>query len=91
VKRKVHGWERLLSLKAPCVRHSAGVYLSNCIDEIRKLAEKREVKVKNFSRAAVKDRFAESGATTKQEIAIGIAKRFPELPALQEAVDERGL
>jgi hypothetical protein len=77
------------------IRSDCQSYLSNCIDEIRKLAEKREVKVKNFSRAAVKDGFAESGATTKQEIAIGIAAAFPRTcsasPALQEAVDERGL
>jgi len=40
---------------------------------------KRKVKFKSFSRPEVKDGFAESGATTKQEIAVGITKRFPKL------------
>jgi hypothetical protein len=49
------------------------------IDEISELAVKRKVKAKTFSRADVKKVFAESGATTKQEIALAIAMRFPEL------------
>jgi Holliday junction resolvasome RuvABC endonuclease subunit len=53
--------------------------VAELIDEISKLALRRKVKVSSFSRADVKQAFAESGATTKQEIAIGIAKRFPEL------------
>jgi Holliday junction resolvasome RuvABC endonuclease subunit len=53
--------------------------VAELIEEISKLALRRKVKVRSFSRADVKQAFAESGATTKQEIAIGIAKRFPEL------------
>jgi Holliday junction resolvasome RuvABC endonuclease subunit len=53
--------------------------VTGLIDEIRELALKRKVKVKSFSRTEIKKAFAESGATTKQEIAIAIAKRFPEL------------
>jgi Holliday junction resolvasome RuvABC endonuclease subunit len=53
--------------------------VAGLIDETRELAEKRKVKVKNFSRAEVKQAFAESGAATKYEIATAIANRFPEL------------
>src|SRR5213594_2075653 len=53
--------------------------VAELIEEIRELAVKRKVKVKSFSRADVQKVFAESGATTKQEIAVGITKRFPEL------------
>ena len=53
--------------------------VAGLIDEISKLAEKRKVRIKEFSRADVQKVFAESGATTKQEIAVGITKRFPEL------------
>jgi Holliday junction resolvasome RuvABC endonuclease subunit len=53
--------------------------VTGLIDEIRELALKRKLKVRNFSRADVKNGFAESGATTKQEIAVWITKRFPEL------------
>ena len=53
--------------------------VTELIDEIHELAVKRKVKFKSFSRPEVKDGFAESGATTKQEIAVGITKRFPEL------------
>src|SRR5262244_1805861 len=49
------------------------------INDISKLAVKRKVKVRNFSRLKVKQAFSESGASTKYEIAIAIAKRFPEL------------
>jgi Holliday junction resolvasome RuvABC endonuclease subunit len=49
------------------------------IGEISSLALQRKVRVKRFSRAEIKQTFAESGATTKYEIAIIIAKRFPEL------------
>jgi hypothetical protein len=35
--------------------------------------------VRSFSRVKVKLVFSESGAQTKQEIAVAIAKRFPEL------------
>src|SRR5437773_8565947 len=44
--------------------------VTGLIDEIRELAVKRKVKVKSFSTADVKNGFAESGATTKQEIAV---------------------
>jgi Holliday junction resolvasome RuvABC endonuclease subunit len=40
---------------------------------------KREVKVRSFSRAKVKQAFSESGASNKHEIATTIAGRFPEL------------
>ena len=49
------------------------------IDDISKLAKKRQVKVRSFSRAKVKQTFSESGAVNKYEIATAIAKRFPEL------------
>jgi Holliday junction resolvasome RuvABC endonuclease subunit len=49
------------------------------IEEISKLAVKKRVRVKKFSRGEVKKAFAESDATTKQEIAIAITKSFPEL------------
>jgi len=53
--------------------------VAGLIDEIPELAVKRKVRVKKFSRAEVKEVFAESGAATKQQIAMAIAKRFPEL------------
>src|SRR5262249_25241455 len=49
------------------------------IDDISKLAVQRKLKVRRFSRVKVKQAFSESGASTKYEIAIAIAKRFPEL------------
>lgn len=49
------------------------------INEISKLASKRKLKVKRCSRAKVKQGFSESGASNKHEIAVAIAKRFPEL------------
>ena len=49
------------------------------IDDISQLAVKRKVKLRSFSRLKVKQTFAESGATTKYEIAVAITKRFPEL------------
>lgn len=53
--------------------------IGELIDEISNLAIKRKVRVRRVSRAEVKQAFAESGARTKYEIAIAIAKRFPEL------------
>jgi len=49
------------------------------INDISKLAAKRKIKVRSFSRAKVKQSFSESGASNKQDIAIAIAGRFPEL------------
>src|SRR5947208_15320226 len=49
------------------------------IEDISKLAAKRKIKVKSFSRLKVKQVFSESGAVNKYEIASTIAKRFPEL------------
>jgi Holliday junction resolvasome RuvABC endonuclease subunit len=49
------------------------------IDGISSLALIRKVKVRRFSRADVKQAFAEFGAVTKYEIAVTITKRFPEL------------
>src|SRR5262245_8360016 len=49
------------------------------INEISKLGANRNVKVRRFSRLKVKQAFSESGASNKYEIAIAIAKHFPEL------------
>src|SRR5215510_4391385 len=49
------------------------------IKDISKLAVQRKIKVRNFSRLKVKQAFSESGTSNKYEIAIAIAKRFPEL------------
>jgi Holliday junction resolvasome RuvABC endonuclease subunit len=53
--------------------------VAELIEAISKLAAKRKLKVKMYSRAKVKLAFAESGAGTKYEIAMAIANRFPEL------------
>ena len=55
------------------------VRVEKLIDDISKLALKRNVKVGRFSRAEIKRAFSESGARNKYEIAMAIAKRFPEL------------
>ena len=49
------------------------------INDISQLAAKQKIRVRSFSRAKVKQTFGESGASNKYEIAIAIAKRFPEL------------
>jgi Holliday junction resolvasome RuvABC endonuclease subunit len=49
------------------------------INDISKLASKRKVKVRAVPKAKVKQAFAEVGASNKQEIAVAIANRFPEL------------
>src|SRR5215470_6070005 len=49
------------------------------IDGIARLAVKRNVKVRSYSRLKVKQAFAEAGAMNKFEIALAIANRFPEL------------
>src|SRR5215831_8200238 len=49
------------------------------IKDISKVALKRGIRVKSISRLKVKQAFAESGASNKQEIAMAIAGRFPEL------------
>ena len=49
------------------------------IEDISKLAVQQKIKVRNFSRLKVKQAFSESGTSNKYEIAIAIAKRFPEL------------
>jgi Holliday junction resolvasome RuvABC endonuclease subunit len=53
--------------------------VTELIDEISQLARRKTVRVRGFSRTKVKQAFSESGASTKQEIALAIAKRFPEL------------
>jgi Holliday junction resolvasome RuvABC endonuclease subunit len=53
--------------------------IQGLINDISKLASKKEVKVRSFSRAKIKQAFFESGASTKHEIAMAIANRFPEL------------
>jgi Holliday junction resolvasome RuvABC endonuclease subunit len=52
---------------------------SELIEQVSKLAWKRNIRVKRFSKADVKQTFAGSGAKMKYEIAIAISKRFPEL------------
>jgi Holliday junction resolvasome RuvABC endonuclease subunit len=49
------------------------------VNDISKLALKRKVKVRSFSRAKVQQSFAQLAGRTKYEIAMAIAKRFPEL------------
>ena len=49
------------------------------IDDTAKLALKKKVKVRRFSRADINRAFSEFGARNKYEIAQAIAKRFPEL------------
>jgi len=53
--------------------------IERLINDISKLASKRQIKVRSFSRIKVKQTFSECGASNKQEIAIAIANRFPEL------------
>jgi Holliday junction resolvasome RuvABC endonuclease subunit len=53
--------------------------IQGLINDISKLAAKRKIKVRSFSRLKVKQVFSESGASNKYEIAVAIAKRFPEL------------
>ena len=53
--------------------------IERLINDIAKLASKRQIKVRSFSRAKVKQAFSECGASNKQEIAIAIANRFREL------------
>src|SRR5437773_7193997 len=53
--------------------------IQGLINDISKLASKRKIRVRSFSRAKVKQAFSELGAPNKQEIAGAIAKRFPEL------------
>jgi Holliday junction resolvasome RuvABC endonuclease subunit len=53
--------------------------IQKLINDTSKLASKRKVKVRSFSRAKVKQAFFESGARNKYEIAAAIGKRFPEL------------
>jgi Holliday junction resolvasome RuvABC endonuclease subunit len=55
------------------------VRVQHPIDDLSKLSVKRKIKVRSFSRRDVKRRFAESGASNKQEIAVAIANRFSEL------------
>jgi Holliday junction resolvasome RuvABC endonuclease subunit len=49
------------------------------IDDLSNLAAERNVKVRSFSRLKVKQAFVEAGAKNKYEIALAIARRFPEL------------
>ena len=59
--------------------HAAAGEFEGLIDDISKLASKRKIKVRRFSRVKVKQAFSESGASNKYEIAVAIAGRFPEL------------
>src|SRR5215831_7045008 len=49
------------------------------IRDISKVALKRGIRVKSISRLKVKQAFSQCGASNKHEIAIAIAKQFPEL------------
>ena len=49
------------------------------INDISKLASKRKIRVRSFSRVKVKQAFSELSAKTKYEIAMAIVNRFPEL------------
>jgi Holliday junction resolvasome RuvABC endonuclease subunit len=53
--------------------------IQRLIAEISKLVAKNKIKIKRFSRAKVKQAFSEAGASTKYQIAMAIANRFPEL------------
>jgi Holliday junction resolvasome RuvABC endonuclease subunit len=53
--------------------------IERLINDISKLASKRKIRVRSFSRIKVKQAFSECGASNKQEIATAIASRFPEL------------
>jgi Holliday junction resolvasome RuvABC endonuclease subunit len=53
--------------------------IQGLINDISKLAAKRKIKVRSFSRVKVKQAFSESGPRNKYEIAMAIANRFPEL------------
>jgi Holliday junction resolvasome RuvABC endonuclease subunit len=53
--------------------------IQELINDISKLGSKKKIRVKSFSRVKVKQAFFESGAETKEDIALDIAKRFPEL------------
>jgi len=53
--------------------------IERLINDISKLASERKIKVRSISRVKIKQVFAESGAKNKYDIAIAIAKRFPEL------------
>jgi Holliday junction resolvasome RuvABC endonuclease subunit len=53
--------------------------IQELINDISKCAVQKKIKVRNFSRAKVKQAFSESDASTKYDIAVAIAKRFPEL------------
>jgi hypothetical protein len=49
------------------------------LDRVRSLAEKKRIATKPVSRTKVRRTFSEIGATTKYQMALAIAKRFPEL------------
>jgi RNase H-fold protein (predicted Holliday junction resolvase) len=49
------------------------------LDRIQRLASKESIITRRFSRAKVRRAFSDSGAKTKYDIAMVIAKRFPEL------------
>jgi hypothetical protein len=46
---------------------------------VEHLSSKRNIRVRRFSRVKVKQALSECAATTKYDIAVAIAKRFPEL------------
>lgn len=55
-----------------------GLRAQELLQSILALASKKRIKSRRFSRAQIRKVFARSDATTKYEIAVEIAKRFPE-------------
>jgi Holliday junction resolvasome RuvABC endonuclease subunit len=53
--------------------------IQELINDISKLAAKRKIRVRSFSRVKVKQAFSQSGAPNKYDIAVAITKRFAEL------------
>lgn len=49
------------------------------IRELKKLAQRKGIQYRSISRSQIRAAFVRFGATTKHQIAVDIAKRFPEL------------
>lgn len=56
-----------------------GRRVKHLVSRIAKLAPQLEIWVESVSRSYVRNWFAQAGATTKHQIAVTIAKQFPEL------------
>jgi len=64
--------------------------IQGLIKEISKLASKRQIRARSFSRVKVKQAFSESGASNKYEIAQDIAKRSLSSPRGSLGLESRG-